>query len=344
MPSRTEGGTRIEGTHMPALITHHLFGERSATLLPPGIITGEEELLAFLLGNQGPDPFFFHFSESPAHLGRSFALAHRMHEERISAAFASLRDSVGHLPPADAGIGRAFALGMLSHYALDRHAHPFVYAQQFALINANEELADAGNEVHAVIEGDLDSWLLWSLRHATVRDCPPVCELTRTRRICQVAGALTSQVAWGVFSIEIPVSEYSEAVRDMAFVYRHIEPADSHHSQTVGSIERLVRSHSMLQALAHRVVNDDACPAANLEHRAWTSPFSGEVSHDSFKDRFDGALASWPTLVAAFTHGGDELEQAVGRLDYSGRILDATETKIVLNHILDPTETKGTEG
>ena len=165
---------------MPALITHHLFGERSATLLPEGLVTSEEELLAFLLGNQGPDPFFFRVLTTPERGQNARRLAHEMHDGRMTRAFAALRDGVSHLPEADAGIGRAFALGMLSHYALDRVAHPFVYAEQYALIDAAENLYDADSEVHAVIESDLDTWMLWSLRHATVHDCPPASELVRT--------------------------------------------------------------------------------------------------------------------------------------------------------------------
>ena len=168
---------------MPALITHHLFGERSATLLPDGVISDEEQLLAFLLGNQGPDPFFFRVAGWPDHVRASQQLANRMHEERMTGAFLALREGVRHLPAHDAGIGRAFALGILSHYQLDRTAHPFVYAQEYALIDANPELSDASSEVHAVIESDLDSWMLWRLRRATVHDCPPASELARTERI-----------------------------------------------------------------------------------------------------------------------------------------------------------------
>ena len=44
---------------MPALITHHLFGEESIDRLPAGIIGTDEERTAFLIANQGPDPYFF---------------------------------------------------------------------------------------------------------------------------------------------------------------------------------------------------------------------------------------------------------------------------------------------
>ena len=236
----------------------------------------------------------------------------------MTRAFAALRDGVSHLPEADAGIGRAFALGMLSHYALDRVAHPFVYAEQYALIDAAENLYDADSEVHAVIESDLDTWMLWSLRHATVHDCPPASELVRTERICRVAGALMSQVAWAAFGIELAATEYAGAVADMELCYRAIEPHGSLKAGAVGGVERLVRSHSLLQALSHRVSTSEKCPAANLGHAEWRHPFTGETSTDSFADRFDEALRGWPALALAFTHGGDELREAVAGLNYSG--------------------------
>lgn len=303
---------------MPALITHHLFGERSSSLLPEGLVTSEEELLAFLLGNQGPDPFFFRVLTTPERGEAARRLAHEMHDGRVAPAFEALREGVSHLPERDAGIGRAFALGMLSHYALDRAAHPFVYAEQYALIEASDELYDADSEVHAVIESDLDTWMLWSLRHATVHDCPPASELARTERICRVAGALMSQVAWTVFGLEVGAAEYAGAVSDMELCYRAIEPHGSLRSGAIGGVERLARAHSLLESLSHRVSTSDECVAANLGHAEWRNPFTGETSTDSFADRFDAALRDWPELAFAFTHGGEELTTAVAGLNYSG--------------------------
>ena len=51
---------------MPAIITHHIFGEDVLRTLPAGMVEGEEEVLAFLLGNQGPDPLFACFSTVPS--------------------------------------------------------------------------------------------------------------------------------------------------------------------------------------------------------------------------------------------------------------------------------------
>lgn len=303
---------------MPAIITHHIFGEDAQGALPAGLVKGEEQLLAFLLGNQGPDPLFFRFSGLPREVARARRLGERMHEERPLEAFEALRDGVGRLPEADSRVGRAWALGMLSHYALDRAAHPFVYAQQDALVAAGDDLAGAEGEVHAVIEADLDAWMLWRRRHATVMECPPVRELACTERIARVGGALASHVAWVAFGIELPASAYGRAVADMGIVYRLVEPAGSVRSRVIGRAERLTRPHSLLASIAHPARESDDCPAANLERRAWRDPFCGKESHDSFADRFELALAGWPGLAEAFVRGGDELAREIADTNYSG--------------------------
>ena len=116
---------------MPALITHHLFGEESIDRLPRGVITSDEERIAFILGNQGPDPFFFHMLTP--RISDCMSLAQVMHRSRMSRQFSCLRDGVSHLQPRDANLGRAFALGLLSHYVLDRNAHPLSTSSSLAL-------------------------------------------------------------------------------------------------------------------------------------------------------------------------------------------------------------------
>lgn len=313
---------------MPAIITHHLFGEKSATLLPEGMVSTEEELLAFLLGNQGPDPFFFRVLGTPSVVKNAQALGHKMHDEQIYKAFETLRESVSHLPRRDAEVGRAFALGMLSHYALDRAAHPFVYGDEFAIIDADPSLKDSDSQVHAVIESDIDTWMLWQMRHSSVDKCSPASELVWTDRILQVAGALMSQVAWAVFGLAVSPTGYGSAVKQMQLTYKVIEPAGSLGSKGIGDIEKLaVHEHSLIESLAHCVVTSDSCPAANNEHHTWKDPWTGEARTDSFMDCFNAALDGWPELAHAFTVGGAELKSALGGKNYSGKLSAEIVTK-----------------
>ena len=299
---------------MPAIICHHIFGEDAAAALPSGMVEGEEELLAFLLGNQGPDPLFARFSAPARRTRADHRLGHEMHDARCREALLAFRDGVSHLPVPDERIGRAFVLGLLGHYCLDSRAHPFVFAQQEALEAASPELAGAGSELHAVIESDIDSWILWEKRRATVLDRPAHTNLMRTERIDRVAGALFSQVALSVYGEAMGAEEYGACVADYELEYRLLDPAGGVLARATGAIERLVRPHSLAESMAHRVVTSCECAAANLERRAWADPADGRVRHESFADLFDEALSCYPALAESFSRGKLEAER-----NYNGR-------------------------
>ena len=308
---------------MPALITHHLFGEESIDRLPAGVIGTDEERLAFLLANQGPDPYFFRV-RTPRVVS-CMELARSLHRCRISQQFEMFRDGVSHLRKHDAHVGRAFVLGLLSHYVLDRTAHPFVYAQQWGIQEADTSLAAAANQVHAIIEGDIDVLMLQLKRHgATTADYPPVGELVTTERIDKVAGALMSSVALGVYGIEVGASEYGGAVADMQLAYRLVEPAGSLACQLIGKAEGAVRGNSILAALAHRVTTEPPLGAGNMGCRTWENPFTATKSTESFPELFDRALDVYGAAAARFI-AGDALDQVTEHVNYSGRPLAADE-------------------
>lgn len=308
---------------MPALITHHLFGEESIDRLPQGVITSDEERIAFILGNQGPDPFFFHILTP--RVSDCTLLAQVMHRSRMSRQFACLRDGVSHLQPRDASLGRAFALGLLSHYVLDRNAHPFVYEQQFGIVESDSELEDSSSQVHAVIESDLDVLMLQLKRAgATVDDYPPAGEIVTTDRINRVAGVLMSYVAGRVYGIDIPAGEYGAAVANMQRLYRAIEPAGSAKTRAISLVEGLVHDYSLLDGLAHRVTTELPERTGNLGYLTWKNPFTDEVSNESFPEVFDRALVDYECTVARFIETGD-MDAVTSRVNYSGRVLNADE-------------------
>lgn len=308
---------------MPALITHHLFGEESIERLPQGVIASDEERIAYILGNQGPDPFFFRV-RTPR-IKTCMHLAQVMHRSRMSRQFASLHDGVAHLPQREAALGRAFVLGMLSHYVLDRNAHPFVYEQQFGILETEPALEGSASQVHAVIESDLDVLMLQLKRDgATCEEFPPAGEVVTTERIDRVAGVLMSYVADRVYGLDVPSSEYGGAVADMQLAYKVIEPADSPKTRAIAAVEGLVSDYSLLESLAHRVTREAPARTGNLGHLAWKNPFTGEVSVESFPEVFARALDDYEAAAARFIETGD-MEAVTAHVNYSGRILDAAE-------------------
>lgn len=306
---------------MPALITHHIFGERAARALPEGIVSGGEELQAFLVGNQGPDPLFFRWRGPLSQCLDCGRIASGLHASGMGRSFSWLRESVSHLALDDQGIGRSFALGMLAHYLLDRTTHPFVYAQENRIVSFSDELADAHGPVHAIVEGDLDVMMLWRERRATVATERPAAELAHTPRVALVGGALVSQMVAGGLSRRIAPTRYGECLDDMQLFYRRCEPMGAPLSVALGHAERLVRPHSRIQAMSHRVVSDGECPWANDDREPWRSPFDGSVSREGFVDLFDSALRAWPALAHAFV-AGEPIERITRGIDYRGRIVD----------------------
>lgn len=312
---------------MPALITHCLFGEEALGALPAGIVENEEQRRAFIVGNQGPDPLFFRWGGVLSNTRACMGMGNKLHDQRMTAAFTALRDGVSRLPSADAGLGRAFALGMLGHYTLDRTAHPYIYAHEYKVVDLGEGLEGAEGEVHTLEEAEIDTAMLWRMRGLSTDVCEPVSVLECSERTEVVAGALVSQMALTAFGEEFAAAWYAQCLGDMRMVYRVIEPAGSAGAKLVGSLERGVRSHSRVQALAHRVVDNGDNPWMNDIHEQWFNPFTGAPSNESFEEVFARALADWPGVVQAFIDGGD-LAAMTGHRNYSGCVLDDDESNV----------------
>ena len=309
---------------MPALITHCLFGEEAVNrgTIPQldGADVPAHALRAFYLGCQGPDPFFFAVTTPRGGVARKLAGA--MHRGRVSESFAAVRTGIARLPAADRPAGRAFAYGLLAHYALDRCAHPYVYAMEDELCGADEALADAHHEVHAIIESEIDCGILDAHRGCSTAEVVPVSVLEGDPQATRPAGALMADVANRVFGLGLRPVDYEGALGDMRLCYRLIEPSGSQRTRWLGVLERVVRPHSQLAALAHRTDQGADNPSMNPRRRTWTDPFKGGASNEGFAEVFERALADYAGLIERFATGDDvELAQACS-LDYSGRPLE----------------------
>ena len=118
---------------MPALITHHLFGEESIDRLPQALLRPTRSASPLSWETKVPTRFSSTCSRRAFRLYVACSghapLAH------VAPSSPCLRDGVSHLQPRDANLGRAFALGLLSHYVLDRNAHPLSTSSSLALLS-----------------------------------------------------------------------------------------------------------------------------------------------------------------------------------------------------------------
>jgi hypothetical protein len=108
---------------MPAYLTHKEAGDRvlEAVSLP--------QRAAFLLGCQGPDMLFFHNYQPWRRDKTMFALGVLMHNGDTRALLKHLIGFVRGYTGADRDELVSYAAGFLTHYAIDKNAHPFVYGK-----------------------------------------------------------------------------------------------------------------------------------------------------------------------------------------------------------------------
>ncbi len=84
---------------------------------------------AFLLGCQGPDMLFFHNYQPWRRDKTMFALGVSMHNGHTRALLEHLIGFARGYKGADCDELVSYAAGFLTHYAIDKNAHPFVYGK-----------------------------------------------------------------------------------------------------------------------------------------------------------------------------------------------------------------------
>ncbi len=121
---------------MPAYLTHRIAGEKVLDKLSGAV----EDCNAFYLGCQGPDMLFFRDFQPWRAPRKSLRLGLRMHRERVREMFKAALDYARHYNDEDRGELIAYITGFITHYAVDKNTHPFVYRKAGKNIGAHNRI------------------------------------------------------------------------------------------------------------------------------------------------------------------------------------------------------------
>jgi hypothetical protein len=111
---------------MPAYLTHRAAGERVFENVKKAVIPKEK---AFFLGCQGPDILFFRNYQPWRNSKDSLPLGLAMHGQKTRELFEhALKFLQGYDKP-DRDDLASYMAGFVTHYAVDKNAHPFVYGK-----------------------------------------------------------------------------------------------------------------------------------------------------------------------------------------------------------------------
>ena len=306
---------------MPALVTHYLMAQESLEQASISFDTIEENK-AFLLGAQGPDPYFFRILSVTPQTAHAYAKS--THYHKTAKQYRALFEALKLVRDEDEAVAKAYAMGFLAHFTLDSMAHPYVYANQFAIMDSSDELKGAPNQVHAIIESDIDSSLLKRLRGYEISQAYILSCLDLSDSSLTTIGRLHSFIAHKVYNIDLEYKEFEHAVKDMRTIYRFIEGDKSVGFKVLSGLEEKINKHSMLMSLSHRKAGELSDRHLNLDHETWTHPFINKKLNLSFEDIFEQAVYAYVTKLKTFLSGQNFFELS-GHLNYSGQLLDEDE-------------------
>lgn len=107
---------------MPNVIAHILSARRAleSNSALRGLVA--EDIGAFYLGAQGPDPLFYYNLKLGHFRSDAVPEARRLHREETGRTFATLLQNAGDDP-----VLRSYVAGWITHYTLDSVAHPYIY-------------------------------------------------------------------------------------------------------------------------------------------------------------------------------------------------------------------------
>ena len=313
---------------MPGIVTHHVFGIDAYRSLADLVGDSSYALEAFLLGNLGPDPFFY-LMATPA-TSKFRRIGQTMHKQKTPELLASLHKHFVESADRPSEACKAYALGFLCHYLLDSNVHPLVYAQQHAICNTKiEELTGEWSHrvVHATIETALDEYILTTKLGATAATLPPHKTMLRCPipALIEVSNAY-SRVLGETYGLRVPETIFFTAVNLNKLAQQALDSKSNGLRQRFDYLARIGMASAYVQALSHRAGPRSHTPFTNDDHATWEIPFSdGKTTNQSFDELFDSALERMLGIAPAFaspTFDLDACETLVNNVNFLGRAVE----------------------
>ena len=306
---------------MPAIMSHHQFGIAVLAKRGAGSFVTRAERDAFLLGAQGPDPFFF-ATRTPS-LARLKRLGVGLHNNRVDESIDMMLAVIDSAQGTKRLVLDAYMSGYLCHFSFDSVAHPFVFSWENALCGAGVHRLDERDRqvVHSQVEADIDAYLLWHFLGKTVADI----RITRYalqggKKVLGIIDSLFAPVGRGVYGLELPSDLYTRSVHDTRMIFDFIQSPSGRKRALIGQVERVLpgRRHSLLQALSMRGDVYDQCAFANLERAEWLDPSIDRYRTESLIDLFEMASDEAAVRIDMFLNGLADARMLTSGLDYEG--------------------------
>lgn len=207
---------------MAGSITHAIFGKEVLRQLEDEEIRSflENNMLSYLWGLQGPDPYFTVLKGKNGMIGRVGMLLHLKDTERSFEALGRYLLEHQEDPMFESLL--AFGMGYLGHYALDKKVHQFVFPRDKAYQKEHPEFVETHNvyELHGLIERGLE-WQIFACKQLPGETAETVLAPynTPSEALYEALDGLFVYLAKEVYNVDATETSFTEAAGNMTAMF-----------------------------------------------------------------------------------------------------------------------------
>ena len=301
---------------MPSILTHQYFANQIIQQFKNKLTFLESNQALVWVGSQGPDPFFF-YGNAPfkRRLSRTTInqFGSTLHNQKPEQSLWPLIQK-GFLGSHADDITKAYVIGALTHYALDRTCHPYVFFRSG--FDEHGSLSGHYNADHARLEMEMDIGLVQKLKLSS-----QVYQPKHTLVVDPVSLQSISQLYFTCFPKQVSHHTYQDAVNDMRATYRFLYHGSMFNRLLVVII---AGRRSLPMSLIHptnlkSVVTEQAL---NVTRKTWKHPITGKAQTDTVLQLIQQAQTYLEKLIASLIKGTlteTELIAWCDEVDYDGK-------------------------
>jgi len=283
---------------MPGFLTHYIAGQAVFNSTNPeihDIIKKSEKL--YNLGAQGPDIFFYYL---PGIIRkRSRNLGGEMHKNDLGLFIARMAHYAKNIAMPKCGktdclaaaktkqeLIFAYTAGLIMHYVVDVHAHPYVYAKVY-----KEGASDIKNSTdHRLFETAIDVAMLKLVSGKKPADYSQWELIRASRDQMRVAAKAMSHSLKLVYDRTVTTKEVVQAMRHMIQLTRVLRSRDGRRKKWAAIVEGLTIGEPLFSSLVHAQEMDNSTDYLNEKKEPWQAPWETATEcTDSFIERFKSA-------------------------------------------------------
>ena len=321
---------------MPGMKTHNIFGLRAASFMPADLKSRiARHPVAYAIGQQGPDLFFYSLSPYLAYSENPGVV---MHSSRVMDFFDALLSAREEILNSDEGrsIADAYICGFIGHYTLDSTCHPYIYCRTRKRRHADRPVYDFG--LHVFLETDIDSDCgRYYLNQEPLMDHTEryfkasaserkVLTLLLSRAIGRTYPELGLK-SWTIYESLLSLPMTARLLRD---------PSDAKR-KLLRRAEELSMGHAVVSGMLvsnHIRKYPDPC---NLSHQTWYNPWDPghRPRRESIMDLIDDSTAALIRRVELYFEAVDQADANHGQADFIPLLEDLGDRSYLTGYTLE---------